>query len=229
MILIFILNAGRLNDINLSGWFAFLTFVPILNLGIIALYFIDGTKGTNKYGNDLKVRIKENKKPKEGLNLNSKSSENITLSEIDKKIEILKDSLTSKILDKAEYDEKEKKLNDEKQKLLRRNYDRESYLQNIDKLKLLLENDILTQSEYDNKITALDNKYNRNNIPKQQINSKTKLYYIANGKQTGPISAQRLVSMIKIKEINPNCYVMLENESNHSKRAYEIVELLRNI
>ncbi|MFT4830517.1 MAG: uncharacterized membrane protein YhaH (DUF805 family) [Psychroserpens sp.] len=43
----FFLNAERFNDINLSGCNALLGFVPVLNIGLIGLLLIDGTKGDN--------------------------------------------------------------------------------------------------------------------------------------------------------------------------------------
>lgn len=47
-------NVKRAHDRNRSGWFILLFFVPILNLWpIIELGFFRGTKGENRFGQDL--------------------------------------------------------------------------------------------------------------------------------------------------------------------------------
>ena len=63
-----ILTAKRLHDINLSGWFSLLLLIPYLNFVFLLLYFIDGTIGDNKYGEDPKKRFK---KPNETTNSSS--------------------------------------------------------------------------------------------------------------------------------------------------------------
>jgi uncharacterized membrane protein YhaH (DUF805 family) len=49
----------RLHDINMSGWYWLLFFIPLINL-IFGLYllFKDGTYGANKYGEDPKKDVK---------------------------------------------------------------------------------------------------------------------------------------------------------------------------
>jgi len=43
----------RLHDMDKSGWFALLTFVPIVNVIFsIAMFFVPGTVGYNRYGAD---------------------------------------------------------------------------------------------------------------------------------------------------------------------------------
>lgn len=56
--LILIQFVKRLHDINLSGWWSLISFVPYLGglFGFIVL-FIDGQKGPNKYGHDPKGRL----------------------------------------------------------------------------------------------------------------------------------------------------------------------------
>ena len=178
LIVIFILNAGRLNDINLSGWYALLFFVPIVNLAVIALHFIDGTKGTNKYGNDPKGRINEKKFSPKIQNSNTNDSEPISPSTIDKKIDLLNDSFSAGVLNKTEFDEKKEKLIEDKQKLTKQIEDRNSYKENADKLRQLLENGILTQDEYNRKVFALEKKYRINIKNEQQIGLNTQLFYI---------------------------------------------------
>ena len=43
----------RLNDINLKGWWVMIGLIPVAGLiGYLALYFIPGTRGKNRFGND---------------------------------------------------------------------------------------------------------------------------------------------------------------------------------
>lgn len=45
------LDVRRLHDINLSGWWVLLCFIPVLGLVAIVVYgCIPGTEGENKYG-----------------------------------------------------------------------------------------------------------------------------------------------------------------------------------
>ena len=45
----------RLHDTDRSGWWALLSFVPILSLVILVFMFLDGTSGGNRFGPDPKV------------------------------------------------------------------------------------------------------------------------------------------------------------------------------
>lgn len=51
-------NVKRLHDVDKSGWFIILLFIPIISF-IWGLYmlFADGTVGPNRYGNDPKNRM----------------------------------------------------------------------------------------------------------------------------------------------------------------------------
>lgn len=44
----------RLHDIDRSGWFALLMFIPLANLVLLVFLCITGTKGDNRYGADPK-------------------------------------------------------------------------------------------------------------------------------------------------------------------------------
>ena len=57
VIIIAIQAIKRLHDINLSGWFWLVFFIPFVNI-VFGLYmlFKDGVHGPNKYGEDPKGR-----------------------------------------------------------------------------------------------------------------------------------------------------------------------------
>jgi uncharacterized membrane protein YhaH (DUF805 family) len=45
----------RLHDVNKSGWFFFIVLVPIIgSIWLLVLFFSEGTKGKNNYGEDPK-------------------------------------------------------------------------------------------------------------------------------------------------------------------------------
>ena len=49
----YMLMIRRLHDLNLSGYFSLMNFVPLVNLGLtIYLFFAEGTRGANIYGSD---------------------------------------------------------------------------------------------------------------------------------------------------------------------------------
>lgn len=50
-VIYFIMAKRRLNDLDKSGWFSLLNFIPLVNIGlIIYLIFFPGTEGANSYG-----------------------------------------------------------------------------------------------------------------------------------------------------------------------------------
>ena len=45
----------RLHDVDKSGWFILIALIPIIgSIWLLVLFCTEGTKGTNKYGNDPK-------------------------------------------------------------------------------------------------------------------------------------------------------------------------------
>ncbi|WP_229809775.1 DUF805 domain-containing protein [Formosimonas limnophila] len=45
----------RLHDTDRSGWWALLCVVPLANIALVVLMFLEGTKGTNRFGSDPKA------------------------------------------------------------------------------------------------------------------------------------------------------------------------------
>ena len=57
----------RCHDINKSGWYILLFLIPFVNIyWFFCLLLNDGTYGPNKYGEDPKVRVANDKKSKRG-------------------------------------------------------------------------------------------------------------------------------------------------------------------
>lgn len=50
LIQVFFVTHRRLHDLNASGWWQLITFIPLGQLLMICFIFFKGTKGTNKYG-----------------------------------------------------------------------------------------------------------------------------------------------------------------------------------
>lgn len=49
----------RLHDVDKSGWFILLAFIPLVNFYLIYLLAIEGTRGQNQYGPDPKNQYEE--------------------------------------------------------------------------------------------------------------------------------------------------------------------------
>lgn len=49
----------RLHDVDKSGWFLLLAFIPLVNFYLIYLLAIEGTRGQNQYGPDPKAQYEE--------------------------------------------------------------------------------------------------------------------------------------------------------------------------
>lgn len=47
---IFFVTHRRLHDLNASGWWQLITFIPLGQLMMIGFIFFKGTEGPNKYG-----------------------------------------------------------------------------------------------------------------------------------------------------------------------------------
>lgn len=225
ILIVFILNAGRLNDINLSGWFALLWFIPIVNIGLIALYFIDGTIGKNKYGKDPKGRINEKKITKNQESGITEQKYSKTILTIDNNLNLLQESYNDGLLDEKEFADKKYVIQNEKQILIDNIETEKTLNEKSEKLKRLLENKIITQAEYDKKLKDLYLTYGFDDIVNTKIDLETKLFYISHAQEFGPFTAKRIVRLLNTKEINPNCLIRVENENNYSKRAYEISEM----
>ena len=50
VIQVFFVTHRRLHDLNASGWWQLVTFIPLGQLLMIGFIFFKGTQGTNKYG-----------------------------------------------------------------------------------------------------------------------------------------------------------------------------------
>ncbi len=59
------------------------------------------------------------------------------------------------------------------------------------------------------------------------INLKTKFYYIDHSQTYGPVTAEKLIRLVKNNQINRNCFVRQESEKKFEKRVFEIVGLFQ--
>lgn len=230
LIITSIINGGRLNDINLSGWYALLYFVPIVNLGILALYFIDGTKGDNLYGPDPKGRIDVRKSLEKQVNHsrnNTYQNNQISKFNIDEKITLIQESYNEGLLTKAEFLDKENELLKEKKRQIEQIKNNKTLKEKTDKLNKLLENHIITKSNYDNKFNALQLEYRVKDIKSNELNLDTHFFYIQRGKELGPFSGRKIISLLNNDQINPKCLVRVDQEKFYSRRAHELIELLK--
>lgn len=54
----------RLHDIDKSGWWLLISFVPFGHFVLLAFFCMDGTEGKNRFGSDPKGRKKTSGKPR---------------------------------------------------------------------------------------------------------------------------------------------------------------------
>ena len=188
----------RLHDINKSGWYCMISFIPILNILLLSLHFIDGTKGKNKFGDDPKGRINT----KEFLNIKAQiEKQNFQESpeETDRKIKLLMESYKDGILDENEFFEKKHILLEEKEQLQKMHDNKNKFLNKKKKLNSLLENNVLNKEEFNIKMKILLEKYDQPNSGK--LNLDEKFYYLKNSLELGPFSFEEMISKINNNKI----------------------------
>lgn len=224
IIVVFILNIGRLNDINLSGWYSLIFFVPILNISLIALYFIDGTKGENKYGQDPYGRVNEKKFKK---NRELKKDYLNFLKQIDESLELLEEGAKEGLLNNKEFLDRKDDLTIKKQEIIRKLENEESFNIKREKLKKLFESKIISKDEFDNKLKILNREFNVDDSNINSIDLNDKVFYVSYGKEYGPYTVKKIISMLNTGKINHNCFIRFEHESDFSKRAVQLLEILK--
>lgn len=215
-----VLIVGRLKDINMSGWFSLLALIPFLNFVFFILYFIDGTVGNNKYGRDPKGRVKYYNLPKEHI-FEQNHSEGIK--DIERKINLIKESFDDGILDKNEYDDKKNELLVDKKNIEKIQANERDYKLKKEKLITLFENNIISQTEYDSKIKYLKKIYNIKESGFDFNNLDTNFYYFSRGKEYGPTTAKFIIDLLKNNKIKPETYIRFENEKLYNRMAYELI------
>lgn len=144
-----ILSIGRLHDLNFSGWYSLLTFVPIVNIVLeLILWFKDGTPGTNRFGKDPKNRIGK---------------------AYDNKMKMLKDSLDLGLITHEQYNVKKEELDkeiqlfEEKEAKVVSDYNNEKINKDkINKLQSLLNSGLISEEEF---LTKRKDIYLENNKP----------------------------------------------------------------
>lgn len=209
------LTIGRLHDINLSAWYSVILFIPIINLSFLALYFIPGTKGENKFGVDPENRIN----PKKLVFNNNQKIKSIE--KIEKKLEIL-DQTDLNVLNNNEIEFKKEKLLKEKENLIKQRNNLDNFEFSKKNLITLFNNNLIDKSEYNSKLSKLKEQFEIDNYDYIDLNSM--FYYLSEGKEHGPISFEKIINLINNNKVNPNCYIRLINEKEYHKRVIEILK-----
>lgn len=159
------LSVLRLHDINLSGGYALLGLIPIINIAGIALFLIPGTKGANKYGADPKS-LKKSQTQQRQTKRNPIDQEILYLkkviSTIETHIKLLDNSLSSGLITQNEFNDKVGKLTVNREKIESRleeinvtKLEKELIWNQLDELKVLRNKRILNQKEYNEKVKSL--------------------------------------------------------------------------
>jgi uncharacterized membrane protein YhaH (DUF805 family) len=219
----------RLHDTNLSGWYSVISLIPFINiLFVLFLFFVDGTKGQNKYGSDPRGRIPEVKSQNySNIKTNPSSTVNLDINQIDKKLNLIEDSFQYGLFTKEEYDSKKETFELQKKKIQKQKESLKAETANKEKLRQLFDNGIISKEEFNSKLSQLNNGINEYSHDINELKLDSSLVYISRGKQYGPISAKKIIRLLKLGEINPNCLVKHVNESTYSKRAKDLLVIKR--
>ena len=196
-VLAFFKMIQRLHDVNLSGWYSLLAFIPIINIGLLFVLFLDGTAGPNYYGEDPKKRLPKSNKI-------SIDHNNI---ETERKLKLLQDGLDRGVITPLEFENKIRAIK------VDRDFDQQQKM-----LEDLYNEGLLSKEEYQLKLKENE----LNNSHRFKILPTTMLYYISHGKEIGPFSAAHIVNLVKRNEINGNCFVRHVNQKEVYGRAKEL-------
>jgi len=160
----------RLHDINKSGWLSLLVLVPIINIAGIALFFIDGDNGHNKYGEDPKKRNKESESESSPTkeNYQLEKIKNLKDASFDNKFDLLKKAFESGIFSQLEYDNKKKQLEREKEyvkseihRLVNIQKSEDNLNEKKNRLTELKKEGLLTDHEYHQKMIDINESLNK--------------------------------------------------------------------
>ena len=171
--------------------------------------------------------LKSTFKPEEKKNVNLVSNHNenfLTIEQIDNKINILENAYNDGLIEISEFEEKKEKFLLEKKSITSKIENYQKYKKKEEKLIELFNNDIISKEELEIKIDVLKQKYDIESVILTKMNADTKIFYISEGTEHGPVTIGRIAYLIEINELNPNCFIRLENENSYKKRINEILE-----
>jgi len=217
-----ILIIKRLHDIDKSGWLFLLLFIPGLNLGVITLFFIDGTHGNNSFGEDPLGRINEEKYiEKKGKKISNARN---AIDKFDESIELLNESLSANLINKDEFESKRNQL------IKNRNIsqNQNDLLDKKHKLKSLYNNNLISEDELRVKLAILSSSEEDDISDYSNLSLNSEVYYLEKSKIVGPIQLKKLISLVNSKKINPNCFIKTEIDLNYTYRAHEIVRFFNS-
>lgn len=166
-------------------------------------------------------------KPEENKNVTlvSKKNENsYNIGEIEKKLKILNEAYNDGIINESEFEEKKANFLLLKNSALSKNEHTSQFRLNKEKLTKLFENEIISKDEFNEKIIQLKEKYEVDEFNFESINDKSKVYYISQGDEHGPVTIGRIAYLLENKKINQNCFIRFENENSYNRRVYEIIK-----
>lgn len=218
----------RLHDMNLSGLYSILIFVPVVNFAVLALFLNEGTAGGNKYGSDPLKRAGKIEKKQENFSQAespSKYSEPLEPEKMEEKILLLEEGYKDGLFTQVEFDTKKKKLVEQQNELITKQQNIEQYADKKAKLNNLFKNGLISKEEHNTKLGALKVGLGKVTIEIKQLDLNSNFYYISSGEQHGPYTVKHIISLLNSKKINPNCLVRHEDENSYNKRAKELLQV----
>jgi hypothetical protein len=147
---------------------------------------------------------------------------------IEQNIQLLEQSFNDGLLNRTEFQAKMESLKEAKSTLRKKRESEKEFDHKKQQLLKLYDSQIVTKNEFDEKIKALRNELKMVNHDSEDlsISDNTKVYYVSDCKQYGPLPISYVVYLLKTRQINPNCFYKLQNEETYSHRVRELMHKL---
>jgi uncharacterized membrane protein YhaH (DUF805 family) len=214
-----VLVINRLNDINLSGYYSILGFIPFINFGSVLLFFIDGTKGSNKYGDDPKKRVADLKDRKDF----GTSETQRNLKAVNTKKDLLKSAFESGVLTEEEFKNSNRELSEVQNKESKRLDNQYDIKLKRSKLNQLWAQKLISKEQFEIKSKALYNEDQSLSFKLLEFASDSKIYYLTRGKTEGPLTVELALDRIKSNQISEECFFKHETDSYYTYRLKELI------
>ena len=79
-------------------------------------------------------------------------------------------------------------------------------------------------TNYNRSKNAISN--TKQNLSHNTVTLKSKFYYIDHAKEYGPVTAKKLLRLVRKKKIKSSCFVRTTNTNTYDMRAQDVVDLL---
>lgn len=153
---------------------------------------------------------------------NVDQSANNKMYDIEHKLSRLEDGHKEGLINDDEYKRKYHELKNIKNELEKN----DAYSIKKQKLIQLLNSEVISQEEYQDKLSKLQQEYKQNPFKNGEIELTTLFYCLSNYKEIGPYTAKTIISMINSNKIKPYCYIRKIDEKTYYRRAIDLLNIV---